>query len=322
LQKEKFWIEDLMPNMRLQGASFLITECSVRTDVREQPYLFLKLTDRSGTVDALMWNLPTSMREEGLECPAYARIDGQTHNYRGMLQVKVEGIELLDESEVSEEDYIPATELDRRALAEELKKVGEEFEDPYLQELFGLIVADEELWEAFCAAPAAKSMHHAHIGGLLEHSVQCMRLARALTELYPVNRDLLLFGAIFHDVGKVRELSWDKGGFGYTTEGRLQGHVVLGERLVSSYVSEIADFPEELALQISHVILSHQGEPEYGSPERPKTLEAILVHFIDNMDARAAMYLQGASDVSPGGWSHHENPLGRPLYVPPEPPTA
>lgn len=322
LQKEKFWVGELMPGMRLQGAPFLVTECNMRTDVREQPYLFLKLTDRSGTVDALMWNLPASMREEGLECPAYARIDGQTHNYRGMLQVKVEGLELLNESEVSEEDYVPATELDRRALAEELKSAGEEFENPYLRQLFGLMVSEEEFWEAFCSAPAAKSMHHARIGGLLEHSVQCMRLARAVAGLYPVNRDLLLFGAIFHDVGKVRELSWEKGGFGYTTGGRMQGHVVLGERLVASYISELAGFPEELALQISHVILSHQGEPEYGSPERPKTLEAILVHFIDNMDARAAMYMQGTANVIPGGWSNHENPLGRPLYVPPEPPTA
>ena len=133
-----------------------------------------------------------------------------------------------------------------------------------------------------------------------------------------MDRDLLIFGAIFHDVGKVRELSWDSGAFAYTTEGRLLGHVVLGERLVSSYVATLTDFPEDLRLRLSHVLIAHQGEPEYGSPERPKTLEALLVHLVDNLDARAAMYVENTKNVSPGGWSHHENPLGRALYVPEE----
>jgi 3'-5' exoribonuclease len=114
----------------------------------------------------------------------------------------------------------------------------------------------------------------------------------------------------------VRELSWDQGAFAYTTQGRLLGHVVLGERLVSSYIATLPDFPEELHLRLSHVLIAHQGETEYGSPERPKTLEALLVHLIDNLDARAAMYVETTTNVSPGGWSHHENPLARALYVP------
>ena len=117
-------------------------------------------------------------------------------------------------------------------------------------------------------------------------------------------------------MGKVRELSWDKGAFAYTTEGRLLGHVMLGERLVNSYIATLSGFPEDLRLRLSHVLISHQGETEYGSPERPKTLEALLVHLIDNLDARAAMYVETTTNVSPGGWSHHENPLGRALYVP------
>ena len=128
----------------------------------------------------------------------------------------------------------------------------------------------------------------------------------------------MFFGAIFHDVGKVRELSWDSGGFAYTTEGRLLGHVVLGERLVSGYIAMLPGFPEELALRLSHLLVAHQGETEYGSPERPKTFEALLVHLTDNLDARAEMYLESTKNVSPGGWSHHENPLHRALYVPGE----
>lgn len=262
-----------------------------------------------------MWKLSEDLLG-GLPEPTHVHVEGNTHEHRGNLQVKLERLRVLDREEVEEEDYVPATERDRRELAAELEQVEEELENGYLRGLFVLMAADEELWEAFCAAPAAKAMHHARLGGLLEHSVQCLRVARALAELYPVDRDLLLFGAIFHDVGKVRELSWEGGGFRYTTEGRLQGHVVLGERLVASYIARIPDFPEELAMRVSHLMLSHQGEIEYGSPEQPKTLEALLVHFIDNLDARAAMYLEATRNVSPESWSHHDNPLRRALYVP------
>ena len=307
-------MRDLKPGTKLRS-SFMATDAAIRKDSRGVPFLSLKLVDRTGSVDALMWRLPDELLK-GLPSPAYVNVEGQTHEYRGTLQVKVERLEVLRQEEIAEEDYLPTTEQDRQALAEEILLAGRAFENDHLRKLFDSMVSDEDFWAAFCEAPAAKGMHHARIGGLLEHSVCCLRIARALAEVYPVERDLLLFGAIFHDVGKVRELSWGGGGFAYTTEGRLLGHVVLGERLVASYVAALPNFPEELALQISHVLLSHQGETEYGSPERPKTLEALLVHLIDNLDARVAMYLESTKNVAPGGWSHHDNPLGRALYVP------
>ena len=309
-------MRDLKPGTRLRS-SFLATDAAVRKDSRGVPFLSLKLVDRTGSVDALMWRLPDELLK-GLSSPAYVSVEGHTHEYRGTLQVKVERLGILRQEEISEEDYVPATEKDRKALAEEILLAGQDLENEHLKRLFGSMVSDEGFWEAFCEAPAAKGMHHARLGGLLEHSVWCLRIAHALAEVYPVDRDLLLFGAIFHDVGKVRELSWGAGSFSYTKEGRLLGHVVLGERLVASYVAALPSFPEELRLRISHVLLSHQGETEYGSPERPKTLEALLVHLIDNLDARAAMYLETTRNVSPGGWSHHDNPLGRALYVPEE----
>jgi 3'-5' exoribonuclease len=314
LKKESFWTRDLKPGTRLRS-SFLATDATVRRDSRGVPFLSLKLVDRTGSVDALMWRLSDELLK-GLPSPTYVSVEGQTHEYRGTLQVKVERLGILRREDVSEEDYIPTTERDRRALAEEILVAGGEFENEHLRRLFDSMVSDEGFWGAFCEAPAAKGMHHARIGGLLEHSASCLRIARALAEVYPVDRDLLLFGTIFHDVGKVRELSWGAGSFAYTTEGRLLGHVVLGERLVASYVAALPGFPEELALRISHLLLSHQGEIEYGSPERPKTLEALLVHLVDNLDARSAMYLEITANVSPGGWSHHDNPLGRALYVP------
>jgi 3'-5' exoribonuclease len=284
-------------------ASFLATDATVRKDSRGVPYLSLKLVDRTGSVDARMWGkLPEEFLHE-TPGPLYVDIEGHTHEYRGTLQVKLDRLRLLRPEDISEEDYLPATELDRRALAAELESAGRELENEHLRGLFEKMVSDEDFWTTFCEA-------------LLEHSVSCLRIARQLAELYPVDRDLLVFGAIFHDVGKVRELSWDKGAFAYTTEGRLLGHVVLGERLVASYVATIPGFPEDLRLRLSHVLISHQGETEYGSPERPKTLEALLAHLIDNLDARAAMYIESTKNVAPGGWSHHENPLGRALYVP------
>ncbi len=316
LKKESYWTRDLKPGTRLRS-SFLATDAAVRKDSRGVPFLSLKLVDRTGSVDALMWRLPDELLR-GLPDPAYVNVEGQTHEYRGTLQVKLDRLNVLRREEISEEDYLPTTEKDREALAEEILLAGRGLDNEYLRGLFDSMVSDEDFWRAFCEAPAAKGMHHARVGGLLEHSVSCLRIARSLAEIYPVDRDLLLFGAIFHDVGKVRELSWGGGGFAYTTEGRLLGHVVLGERLVSSYVAALPEFPEQLALRISHVLLSHQGEIEYGSPERPKTLEALLVHLIDNLDARAAMYLETTTNVSPGGWSHHDNPLGRALWVPEE----
>ncbi|AHY47049.1 HDIG: uncharacterized domain HDIG [Rubrobacter radiotolerans] len=271
--------------------------------------------DKTGTLDARMWNLPNELTE-GPPPSGYVHVEGQTHEYRGMLQLKVERLRRLKADEVEEEDYVPASESDRRAMAAEVLEAGWALENDHLRDLFGSMAADRELWEAFCEAPAAKTMHHARVGGLLEHSLQCVRAAKALARLYPVNEDLLVFGAIFHDIGKVRELSWEKGGFAYTTEGRLLGHVVLGERIVSSYVEGLPEFPEELAVEVSHLLLSHQGETQYGSPEEPKTLEAILLHFVDNLDARVEMYRESTKNVSPGGWSHHENPLRRALYVP------
>ena len=296
----------------------MAVDAAVRKDSRGAPYLSLKLVDRTGSVDARMWGrLPDDLMEE-IPGPAYVDVEGQAHEYRGTLQVKLDRVRVMGKEEVAEEDYLPATEQDRRALAAELEAAGRELQNEDLRQLFELMVSDEPFWEDFCQAPAAKGMHHARIGGLLEHSVSCLRIARSLAEIYPVDRDLLLFGAIFHDVGKVRELSWNVGGFAYTTEGRLLGHVVLGERLVSEYVAMLPGFPEELALRLSHLLVAHQGETEYGSPERPKTLEALLVHLTDNLDARAEMYLESTKNVSPGGWSHHENPLHRALYVPGE----
>ena len=297
-------------------ANFLATDTTVRKDSRGVPYLSLKLVDRTGSVDARMWGkLPEEFLGE-VPAPAYVAVEGHTHEYRGTLQVKLDRLRLLSPEDVSEEDFLPATEMDRRALAAELEDAGRQLENRHLRNLFEAMVSDEDFWKQFCEAPAAKTMHHARVGGLLEHSVNCLQIARHLADLYPVDRDLIIFGAIFHDVGKVRELSWDKGAFAYTTEGRLLGHVVLGERLLSSYISTLPDFPEDLRLRLSHILISHQGETEYGSPERPKTLEALLVHLVDNLDARAAMYVETTTNVSPGGWSHHENPLGRALYVP------
>jgi 3'-5' exoribonuclease len=308
-------VRDLSPGVSLRS-TFLAADVQARTDSRGTPYLSMTLVDKTGSVDARMWKLPQSLRD-GLDGPEYVRVEGNAHEYRGMLQVKVERLEILKADEVEEEDYLPETEKDRQALAAEVVSAGRTLENHYLRELFARMVADDELWEAFCSAPAAKGMHHARVGGLLEHSANCLRVAREIAEIYPeVDRDLLLFGAVFHDVGKTQELSWGSGGFAYTTPGRLLGHVVLGDRIVAEHAARIPGFPEELALQLSHLMLSHQGELEYGSPEQPKILEALLVNLIDNLDARAAMFVETTRNVAPGGWSHHENPLRRALYVP------
>jgi 3'-5' exoribonuclease len=170
LKKESYWVRDLTPGTKLRS-SFLATDAAVRKDSRGVPFLTMKLVDRTGSVDALMWRLPDELLK-GLSSPAYVGVEGQAHEYRGTLQVKVERLRVLRQEEVSEEDYLPTTEKDRRALAEEILHAGRSFENEHVRDLFESMVSDQEFWTAFCEAPAAKGMHHARVGGLLEHSAR------------------------------------------------------------------------------------------------------------------------------------------------------
>jgi 3'-5' exoribonuclease len=188
--------------------------------------------------------------------------------------------------------------------------------DPWIQQLLqAMFVADAELRTAFAQAPAAKSMHHAFLGGLLEHTLSVLGMAeRACTHYRELNRDLVLAGVLLHDVGKTAELSYRRT-FGYTDAGNLLGHIALEAEWISRAVGKIPGFPEELRLQILHIVLSHHGRLEFGSPVLPKTPEALLVHYLDDLDGKLDTMFRALGEAAPGGaWSPYSRALDRMIY--------
>jgi 3'-5' exoribonuclease len=238
--------------------------------------------------------------------------------YHGEPQLTVSRLRRATPEEVSADDYLPRTDSDPAALLAALDGAVEAVREPHLQRLLRDLFSDPTTRASFGAAPAAKSIHHAVLGGLLEHTVSVVGLCRLLADYYPaVNRDLLLAAALLHDLGKVQELTWDRF-FDYTDAGRLLGHITLGALMVEERIRAISDFPPDLANSLLHCILSHHGELEWGSPKRPKTLEAIVLHYAENLDGKVNSFLAFAKrypDPQHPGWTQFNKALDRFLYV-------
>ncbi|MFA5028401.1 MAG: HD domain-containing protein, partial [Candidatus Methylomirabilota bacterium] len=224
--------------------------------------------------------------------------------------------------EITLEDYHPRSAEDPEALLAGLTAVVEGFRDPFLRRLLGEILAGPEIRPALREAPAAKHLHHAVLGGLLEHTASVVGLCERLADFYPaLDRDMLLAGAILHDIGKIRELTWARG-FDYSDAGRLLGHITLGTLLVDEAIRTIPDFPAGLAERLLHCIVSHHGELEWGSPKRPKTLEALVLHHAENLDGKISAFLafvRTHPDPQRPGWSQYNRTLDRCLYSGPGP---
>lgn len=295
---------------------FLAKQVQVRQRRTGEPYLTLVLADRTGEVPAVLW--------EGVEAVGQALADGDIVKVQGFLgtyqrepQLTLTRLRKAAPEEVALEDYLPRSAQDPAALLTRLQEVVDGMQEPHLRRLLHDLLADEAFVTGFAAAPAAKSIHHAVLGGLLEHTVSVVGLCRLLAEYYPaLDRDLLLAAAILHDAGKVHELTWDRV-FDYTDAGRLLGHITLGALLVGERVRAIPDFPESLAQRLLHCILSHHGELEWGSPRRPKTLEAMVLHYAEDLDGKVNAFLsfaQSHPDPQHPGWTQFNKSLDRYLY--------
>jgi 3'-5' exoribonuclease len=240
--------------------------------------------------------------------------------YNGAPQLTVSRLRKATADEITPEDYLPRSDRDPAVLLSELEAAAEGIRQPHLRRLLQDLLADPVTRTALTSAPAAKAIHHAVLGGLLEHTVSVVGLCRLLADYYPpVNRDLLVAGAILHDLGKIRELCWDRV-FEYTDVGRLLGHITLGVLLVEERIRAIPDFPADLANSLLHCILSHHGELEWGSPKRPKTLEAIVLHYAENLDGKINSFLnfsQRYPDPQHPGWTQFNKALDRYLYFAP-----
>jgi len=279
-------------------------------------FLTLALGDKTGQILARVWEGAPELAET-FEEGDVVKVLGETEEYLGRLQVIVEKLRPAKEDEYELEDFLPHTERDVEEMLATVRETVASVENPYLRALLDKFFADEEFVAAFSRAPSARRIHHAYLGGLLEHVVEVVALCQTVLTLYPqINRDLLLTGALLHDVGKTREFTYQRD-IDYSDEGRLLGHVVLSDRMITERLAEIPDFPQELALRLRHLVISHHGRYEWGSPRRPKTLEACALHYVDNLDAQVNRFAQiiAARRDKTKPWTEYDTLLKRYLYA-------
>lgn len=268
-----------------QGVFYLVAQKQLRTDKNGSTYLTLTLSDRTGPIEARMWNVQESLAarfEQGDVVKVLARVE----EYRGQRQLKIETIEKARQGDFELSELLPATTKNVDELWTELTTYVESFTNPHLKALLRSILTDEKIAPALRSAPAAKSLHHAWISGLLEHIVSLLGISDLAASHYKeINRDLLLTGVVLHDIGKLVELSW-KTGFDYTMEGQLLGHITIGVGIVTKKIDALPEFPPKLKVLVLHMILTHHGKYEFGSPKLPMIPEAVLLNFLDDMDAK------------------------------------
>lgn len=251
-----------------------------------KPYESLLLQDKTGTLDAKIWD-PSSQGIEECEALDYICVMGDVTSFQGTLQLNVKRLRKVSEGEYDPKDYLPVSERDVDEMYRELQGYVKSIANPYLKRLAGgLFLEDAGFAKRFKFHSAAKSVHHGFVGGLLEHTLSVTRLCAFFADTYPIlNRDLLLTAAIFHDIGKMEELSVFPAN-DYTDEGQLLGHIAMGMEIVGVRIRAIDGFPRKLANELKHCILAHHGELEYGSPKKPALPEAVALYFADNVDAK------------------------------------
>ncbi len=264
---------------------FLVREKQNGKTKAGKPYIALVLCDKTGSAKGRVWD-----RAEELSARFgqgdLVEINAHPVEYQGSLQLNVRDINKhTGETDISA--FLPASAKNPEACFKELMEISETINDKYLRELVFKVFEDDAIAKAFKKAPAAKSVHHCYIGGLIEHTLSLARIAEGVADFYKkeINRDLLITGCLLHDIGKIYELNYETN-FDYTDVGRLMGHIVVGVEIINEKLKLIDNFPEDTAFAVKHMILSHHGEYEFGSPKRPKTIEALTLHFLDNLDAK------------------------------------
>jgi len=278
------YISELVPGQPAHGV-FLVLVKDIRQKKTGEPYLSLTLADRTGEIDAKMWDNAQDVLE-AFDKDDFIRVKGVLQVFQNRPQLTIHKLQPAPESDVDIADFLPASRRDRDEMFAELKQWIGSMTDPHLKALLERVFADEALALAFRTAPAAKAVHHNYIGGLLEHVLSLCHLAKFTAAHYAgIDFDLLLAGVILHDIGKITELHYARS-FGYTAVGQLLGHITIGVRMVEEAIRDVPGFPPAVRDLLLHMILSHHGALEYGSPKVPVFLEAMLLHQIDTLDAK------------------------------------
>ena len=304
------YVSDLQDGQAV-SCLFLVCEKGIRTSAKGKSWLELSLRDRTGSIAAKMWDNFENLVAT-FECDDVVMIHGRVKLYRGEKEMTLEQIIPAAEREYDLVDFLAHTKYDVEKLYAELRASIAAVANPYLKRLLESFVEDPAIAPRMKRAPAAMTMHHAFVGGLLEHVVSLIGLSRGVLAQYPeLDADLLLSGIVLHDIGKIEELSYERG-VQYTTPGRLLGHITIGTLLVREKIKTIPGFPPELAVLVEHLILSHHGSLEFGSPTLPQTREAVALHFLDDMDSKmAAMRATLASESGDAEWSDRNPALRR-----------
>lgn len=294
---------------------YLVRERALDTTRNGTPYISLEIADRSGIVKGIKWDATMELFDS-FDVDDFVSIKARVEIYKKYPQLKLDLLSKVDEDSVDTSLYIPTVDKDIDQMFNLFTSEIRRIKDIYLKALLGNIFTDEEIVARFKRSPAATDFHHPYIGGLLEHTLSCIEMAKWIASEYrDINIELLITGIALHDLGKLEELSC-KRSFYYTDEGRLIGHIVMGANLVDKYISKISGFPNDLKNMISHIILSHHGEYEWGSPVRPKCLEAVILHHIDNLDAKINGFQQFVSLYNDpvSRWTKHSKMFGEMLY--------
>lgn len=322
---ERVFLRELAPSARITGA-FSISNAQVGRTRNDKPYLRCLLGDKTGQAPGRMWSVDEQIFER-IPREGFVYIEGETQAYQGELQIIIQNIDSIEPTPEQMRDLLPCSRRDPKEMFAELVGLLERVQHPSMKALVKAYLDDEFLMEAFRRAPAAKSMHHAYLGGLLEHTLNLVKLALAVCPLYPkINQDIVVVGLFLHDLGKTRELSYEAG-FGYTDRGELIGHIVEGAIMLHDKAEQVmreqgVRLPGSLVTVLQHIILSHHGIPEYGAAKLPSSPEAIVVSMLDNLDAKTTIALdaarpdmEGAADLG-GNFTERQWALDTKLYRP------
>ena len=294
-------------------SSFVVVSKQVKPKKTGEPYLALTLGDRSGHVEAKMWdNVEDAI--DVFDQDDFIKVKGLLNKYKNRYQITIHRLRLLGDSEIEFADYLPKTTKDIGELWKTLAGFVATFQNQHLKALIELFMSDPEIAEAYRNAPAAKSLHHAYIGGLLDHVVSLFRLCDLACRNYPgmIDRDLLITGAFLHDIGKLHELSFART-FAYTTRGQLLGHMIIELEMLHEKIVQVPGFPDEYKTLLEHLIISHHGKYEFGSPKMPMFPEALMLHYLDDLDSKMEGMRAHFEREPESEWTSYNANLERPL---------
>lgn len=322
---ERRYIAGFGVSERVEGA-FAISNAQMGRTRNDKPYLRCLLSDKTGEVSGRMWSIEEAQFRR-LPTEGFVYVEGETQAYQGDMQLIIHTIDPIDPTPEQMAELLPSTDQDVGAMFAEVSAILGTLSHPAAKALAAEYLADEFLMDQFRRAPAAKSMHHAYLGGLLEHTLMLLRLAAAICPLYPrLNRDIVVLGLFLHDLGKTRELKFDQT-FAYSDRGELIGHIVEGaimlhDKAQQAMRSHGVRLPPGMLTVLQHIILSHHGIPEYGAAKVPSTPEAVLVSILDNLDAKTTIALEAARPARArtidlgGNFTDRQWALGTKMYRP------